>query len=93
MTDLDEIQSCLSVNIIRDHASCTMEINQTDYIASVIEKFGKGFQPSIYCTPLPSGCEAHLVKNEGQASAAEIKQYQLPTNHWVIAVCANWKLT
>ena len=27
-------------------------------------------------TPLPSGCEAHLAKNEDQASAAEIKQFQ-----------------
>ena len=52
-----------------------MDINQTDYIESVVERFGmRDFNP-VY-TPLPSGCEAHLVKNEDQASAAEIKQFQ-----------------
>ena len=40
MTDLGEIQSYLDVNITRDRASCTMEINQTDYIESIVERFG-----------------------------------------------------
>lgn len=30
MTDLGEIQSYLGVNITRDHAKCTLEINQQD---------------------------------------------------------------
>ena len=75
MTDLGEIQSYLGVNITRDHASCIMEINQTDYIKSIVERFGMIDSNPVY-TPLPSGCEAHLVKYEDQASAAEIKQYQ-----------------
>ena len=75
MTDLGEIQSYLGVNITRDRASRTMDINQTDYIESVVERFGMRDSNPVY-TPLPSGCEAHLVKNEDQASAAEIKQFQ-----------------
>ena len=75
MTELGEIQSYLGVNITRDCALHTMEINQTDYIESIVERFGMLNSNPVY-TPLPLGCEAHLVKYEDQASAAEIKQYQ-----------------
>src|SRR6266702_53481 len=75
MTDMGEIQSYLSVNITRDHANCTMEINQTDYIQQVVEMFGMRDANPVY-TPLPAGMEAHLVKYKDQASTSEIKKYQ-----------------
>jgi len=75
MTDMGEIQSYLGVNITRDHANCTMEINQTDYIQQVVERFGMRDVNPVY-TPLPAGAEAHLVKYEDQASTSEIKKYQ-----------------
>ncbi len=75
MTDMGEIQSYLSVNITRDRANCTMEINQKDYIQQVVERFGMRDANPVY-TPLPAGTEAHLVKYEDQASTSEIKKYQ-----------------
>jgi len=75
MTDMGEIQSYLGVDITRDHANCTMDINQTDYIQQVVERFGMRDANPVY-TPLPAGMEAHLVKYEDQASTSEIKKYQ-----------------
>src|SRR6266581_7699802 len=75
MTDMGEIQSYLGVNITRDHANHTMEINQTDYIQQVVERFGMRDANPVY-TPLPAGAEAHLVKYEDQASTSKIKKYQ-----------------
>ncbi len=75
MTDMGEIQSYFSVNITRDRANHTMEINQTDYIQQVVERFGMRDANPVY-TPLPAGVEAHLVKYEDQASTSEIKKYQ-----------------
>ena len=54
MTDLGEIQSYLGVNITRDRASCTMDINQTDYIESVVERFEMRDSNPVY-TPLVKG--------------------------------------
>jgi hypothetical protein len=75
MTDLGEIQSYLGVNITRDRANRTMEINQSDYIRDVVERFGMLDSNPVY-TPLPSGAEAHLIKYDDQASTSEIKKYQ-----------------
>src|SRR5579859_4230130 len=75
MKDLGEIQSYLSVNIARDRANRTMEINQSDYIQGIVERFGMVDANPVY-TPLPSGMEAHLIKYEDQASPSEIKKYQ-----------------
>ena len=75
MTDLGEIQSYLGVNITRDRANRTMEINQKEYIQMIVEKFGMRDANPVH-TPLPAGCEGHLVKFEDQASASDIKKYQ-----------------
>ncbi len=75
MTDMGKIQSYLGVNITRDRANHTMEINQTDYIQQVVERFGMRDANPVY-TPLPAGTEAHLVKYEDQVSTSEIKKYQ-----------------
>jgi hypothetical protein len=75
MTDLGEIQSYLGVNITRDCANRTMEINQKEYVQTIVERFGMRDANPVY-TPLPAGCEDHLVKFDGQASSSEIKNYQ-----------------
>ena len=74
MTDLEEIQPYLGVNITRYYANCTLEISQQEYIQMKVEKFRmRDFSP-VY-TPLQAGCEGHLVKFEDQASASDIKKY------------------
>jgi hypothetical protein len=75
MTDLGEIQSYLGVNIIRDRANRTMDIDQKEYVQTIVERFGMRDANPVY-TPLPAGCEDHLVKFDGQASSSEIKNYQ-----------------
>jgi hypothetical protein len=75
MTDIGEIQSYLGVNIIRDRANRTMEIDQKEYVQTRVERFGMRDANPVY-TPLPAGCEDHLVKFDGQASSSEIKNYQ-----------------
>jgi hypothetical protein len=75
MTDLGEIQSYLGVNITRDRANRTMEIDQKEYIQTIVERFGMRDANPVY-TPLPAGCEDHLVKFNDQASASDIKKYQ-----------------
>jgi hypothetical protein len=75
MTDLGEIQSYLGVNITRDCANCTMEIDQKEYVQTIVERFSMRDANPVY-TPLPAGCEDHLVKFDGQASASDIKKYQ-----------------
>jgi len=52
-----------------------MEINQTDYIQQVVERFSMRDANPVY-TPLPAGAEAHLVKYKDQAFTSEIKKYQ-----------------
>jgi hypothetical protein len=75
MTDLGEIQSYLGVNITRDRANRTMEIDQKEYVQTIVERFSMRDANPVY-TPLPAGCEDHLVKFNGQASSSEIKNYQ-----------------
>jgi hypothetical protein len=65
MTDLGEIQSYLGVNITRDRASHTIEIDQKEYVQTIVERFGMRDANPVY-TPLPAGCEDHLVKFDGQ---------------------------
>jgi hypothetical protein len=75
MTDLGEIQSYLGVNITRDRANRTMDIDQKEYVQMIVERFSMRDANPVY-TPLPAGCEDHLVKFDGQASNSEIKNYQ-----------------
>jgi hypothetical protein len=75
MTDLGKIQSYLGVNITRDRANRTMEIDQKEYVQTIVERFSMRDANPVY-TPLPAGCEDHLVKFDGQASSSEIKNYQ-----------------
>jgi hypothetical protein len=79
MTDLGEIQSYLGVNITRDRANRTMDIDQKEYVQTIVERFGMRDANPVY-TPLPAGYEDHLVKFDGQASASDIKKYQNVTS-------------
>jgi hypothetical protein len=51
------------------------EIDQKEYVQTIVERFGMRDANPVY-TPLPAGCEDHLVKFDGQASSSEIKNYQ-----------------
>jgi hypothetical protein len=57
MTDLGKIQSYLGVNITRDHANHTMDIDQKEYVQTIVERFGMRDTKSLY-TPLPAGCDS-----------------------------------
>ena len=73
MTDLGPVQRFLGLRIRRDRASRIIEIDQEEYIQSVLERFHMAeCNPSN--TPLPSG--ALLVKYDGVASDADRKRYQ-----------------
>jgi hypothetical protein len=79
MKDMGEIQSYLGVNITRDRVNRTMEINQSDYIKGIVERFSMRDANPV-STPLPAGAEAHLVKFTDQASPSEVKKYQYVTS-------------
>jgi hypothetical protein len=75
MSDMGEIESYLGVRIVRDRADRRIDIDQSGYIAKVLERFGMT-DANPHNTPLPAGAEAHLVKYSGEASKSDIKHYQ-----------------
>jgi hypothetical protein len=75
MSDLGEIQSYLGMRICRDHSQKRIEVDQSGYIKSVLDRFGMA-DANPHPTPLPAGADAHLVKNTAQATQADIKHYQ-----------------
>jgi hypothetical protein len=75
MSDLGEIQSYLGMRICRDRSRKRIEVDQSGYIKSVLDRFGMA-DANPHPTPLPAGADAHLVKNTAQATQADIKHYQ-----------------
>jgi transposase InsO family protein len=75
MTDLGEIQSYLGMRISRDRSQRRIEVDQSGYIRSILDRFGMA-DANPHPTPLPAGADVHLVKNTSQATQAEIKHYQ-----------------
>ena len=70
MTDLREISSYLGVNIKCDRSKKQMEIDQSQYILQIINRFGLSDANSMH-TPLPLGVDVHLCKYDGEASPAD----------------------
>ena len=52
--DLGEVTEYLGMRITRDHAKCTLKLDQISYAVKVIERF-KLNNAKVACTPLPSG--------------------------------------
>ena len=75
MSDLREITSYLGICITWDHSLRRLEIDQSGYLTDVLERFGMS-NATPHNTPLPASADEHLVKFEGQATAAEIKNFQ-----------------
>ena len=75
ITDLGEIESYLGIRITCDRPKKRLEIDQSGYIADVLDRFGMT-DANPHNTPLPAGAEVHLIKYTDQASQSEIKNYQ-----------------
>jgi hypothetical protein len=75
ITDLGEIASYLGIRITRDRSERTIEIDQSGYIKDILERFGM-IDANPNHTPLPSGAQKDLIKNKGQASLPEIRNFQ-----------------
>ena len=75
MTDLREIQSYLGMHIYRDCSQRCIEVDQSRYIKSILDRFGMA-DANPHPTPFPTGADVHRVKNTAQATQVEIKQYQ-----------------
>jgi hypothetical protein len=75
MSDLGEIQSYLGMRICRDRSQRRIEVDQSGYIRSILDRFGMA-DANPHPTPLPTGADVHLVKNTAQATSAAIKHYQ-----------------
>ena len=74
MTDLGEIQSYLGMHIYRDRSQRCIEVDQSGYIKSILDRFGMA-DANPLPTPLLAGADVHLIKNTTQATQAEIKHY------------------
>src|SRR5260370_3031995 len=75
MSDLGEIQSYLGMKICQDHSKKCIEVDQSGYIRSILDRFGMA-DANPHPTPLPTGANVHLIKNTTQATQAEIKHFQ-----------------
>jgi hypothetical protein len=75
MSDFGEIQSYLGMRISRDRSRKRIEVDQSGYIKSILDRFGMA-DANPHPTPLPTGADALLVKNTAQATQADIKHYQ-----------------
>src|SRR5258707_8633834 len=75
MSDLGEIQSYLGMRIRRDRSKKCIEVDQSGYIRSILDRFGMA-DANPHPIPLPAGADAHLIKNTAQATQAEIKHFQ-----------------
>ncbi|KAJ8463023.1 hypothetical protein ONZ51_g10516 [Trametes cubensis] len=73
MTDLGPVSRFLGLNIVRDRKARTIDIDQIDYIQSVLERFDMAdCKPAR--TPLPAG--AVLEKSSHTAAEHSRKRYQ-----------------
>ena len=73
MTDLGPVSRFLGLNIVRDRKARTIDIDQIDYIQSVLERFDMAdCKPAR--TPLPAG--AVLEKSSHTAADHSRKRYQ-----------------
>src|SRR5258708_15448273 len=75
MSDLREIQSYLGMWICQDRSKKRIEVDQSGYIRSILDRFGMA-DANPHPTPLPAGADAHLIKNTAQATQAEVKHFQ-----------------
>src|SRR5713226_1564734 len=75
MSDLEEIQSYLGMQICQDHSKRHIEVDQSGYIRSILDHFSMA-DANPYPTPLPTGANVHLIKNTAQATQAEVKHFQ-----------------
>ena len=75
MSDFGEIQSYLGMRISRDCSQKRIEVDQSGYIKSILDRFGMA-DANPHPTPLPTGADEHLVKYTAQATQADIKHYQ-----------------
>jgi hypothetical protein len=75
ITDLGEIKSYLGMRITRDRSRRHIEIDQSDYLKGVLNRFNMA-DANSHPTPLPAGAETFLIKYEETATAPEIKHYQ-----------------
>src|SRR5258707_8466033 len=75
MSDLGEIQSYLGMQICQDCSKKRIEVDQSGYIRSILDRFGMA-DANPHPTPLPAGADAHLIKNTAQATQAEVKHFQ-----------------
>jgi hypothetical protein len=75
MSDFGEIQSYLGMRIRRDRSQRRIEVDQSGYIKSILDRFGMA-DANPHPTPLPTGADVHLVKYTAQAKQADIKHYQ-----------------
>src|SRR5258707_2720659 len=75
MSDLGEIQSYLRMRICRDHSKKHIQVDQSGYIRTILDRFGMA-DVNPHPTPLPAAADVHLIKNTAQATQAEIKHFQ-----------------
>eukprot|EP00752_Nemacystus_decipiens_P010633 g9470.t1 len=78
MSDLGEVSLILGMKITRDRVKKTLSINQTDYILSILERFGMQD-----CNPVSTPCQGGEIPLEQPAETLldedGIKTYQSPT--------------
>jgi hypothetical protein len=75
ITDLGEIKSYLGMRITRDRSRRRIEIDQSDYLLGVLNRFNMA-DANPHPTPLPAGAETFLIKFDENATALQIKHYQ-----------------
>ena len=66
MSDLGEIQSYLGMRICRDRSKKHIEVDQSGYIRSILDRFSMA-DANPHPIPLPASANVHLVKNTAQA--------------------------
>jgi len=65
----------LGIRIVRDRSKKHLTIDQSGYIKDILDHFGM-IDVNPNHTPLPTGADVHLIKNDGQASLEDIKHFQ-----------------
>ena len=75
MEDLGAAKHFVGVRIIRDRSKRTISLVQDGYVEKVLTKFDM-LNCSPYNTPMEAGAKQFLQKHHGNASQAEIKEFQ-----------------
>ncbi len=75
MSDLEEIQSYLGMQICQDHSKRCIEVDQSGYIRSILDHFSMA-DANPHPISLPTSANVHLIKNTIQATQAEVKHFQ-----------------